>query len=76
MNYFPSSIALSDRENYIAIGTKEGFILFITRIDNSTGYNLDIYGGHYDFVKTLCFNNNGQRLFSASHSELLVWNIN
>jgi WD40 repeat protein len=79
LNYFPSCIALSERENYLAIGTKEGLVLFITRIDNSTGYNLDIYGGHYDYVRSLTFNNgvtNGLRLFSSSHSELLVWNIN
>ena len=31
LNYFPYALALSDQEKYIAVGTKEGLILFITR---------------------------------------------
>ena len=63
-------------ENYIAIGTKEGLILFITRIDNSVnaGYNLDIFTGHFDYVKAIKFEEN--RLITTSYSELFVWNIN
>lgn len=71
-------MSLSLEENYIAIGTKEGNILFITRIENTinSGYNLDIFPGHYDYVKAISFNNNTSKLFSSSYSELLVWNIN
>jgi hypothetical protein len=76
LNYFPSAISISEKENYIAVGTREGLILFITRIDNSVnaGYNLDTFSGHYDFVKCLKFD--GNRLLSSSYSELFVWNIN
>lgn len=78
LNYFPMSISISENENYIAVGTKENYILFISRIDSSpnSGFNLDVFSGHYDYVKALKFNKDTSKLFSASHSELLVWNIN
>ena len=77
LNYFPMSLSLSLTENYISLGTKEGLILFITRNDNdiNTGFNLDILKGHYSPVKTLAFADNKTQLISASHSEILVWEI-
>lgn len=77
LNYFPTSLSLSLNENYYAIGTKEGLILFITKIDNSanSGFNLDIFPGHYDYVKSLTFNSESDKLISSSFSEILVWKI-
>jgi WD40 repeat protein len=79
LNYFPICINLSENsEKYIAIGTKEKKILFITRIENSinAGFNLDIFSGHYDVVKSVCFSKDNSKLFSTSYSEVFVWNIN
>jgi hypothetical protein len=78
LNYFPSTIAISENENYISLGTKEGIILFITRKENSlqSGFNLDIFPGHFDSVQSVKFNFNNNMLFSSSHSELLIWDIN
>jgi hypothetical protein len=72
------SISLSDNEQYIALGTKEGLILFITRMENTlqSGFNLDIFTGHNDLVKAVKFNADNSMLFSSSHSEIFVWNIN
>jgi len=77
LNYFPSSIAINEDEKYIAIGTKEGLILFVTKIENTlnSGFNLDIFQGHYDYVKSLCFNKASNHLFSSSYSEIIVWEI-
>jgi len=77
LNYFPASIALSPSENYIAIGTKEGFILYITKVDNTinSGFNLDIFSGHFDYVKALSFDNDCEKLISSSYSEVIVWKI-
>ena len=77
LNYFPTCLSISNNENYIAIGTKEGLLLFITRIEMNlnTGFNLDIFSGHYDFVKTLSFSFDSKKCFSGSYSEMIVWNI-
>lgn len=77
LNYFPSSLSVSPNENYIAIGTKEGLILFITKVDHSvnSGFNLDIFPAHCDYVKYLTFNNECDTLISSSYSEILVWRI-
>jgi hypothetical protein len=78
LTYFPSSISLSEDEKHLAIGTKEGAILLMTRLENSlqSGFNLDTFSGHFDYVKSLNFNFAGNFLFSCSHSEVIVWNIN
>lgn len=77
LNNFPTSLAVSPNENYIAIGTKEGLILFITKIDHTvnSGFNLDIFPGHCDYVKSLAFNHECQKLISSSYSEIIVWKI-
>lgn len=78
LNYFPYSLDLSEDEKYIAIGTKEGLVLFITRTDNTyvSGFNLDIFTGHYNHIDTIKFNKDASKVLSSSHSELLVWIIN
>lgn len=77
LNHFPVSLTVSPQENYIAIGTKEGIILFITKIDNTvnSGFNLDIFPGHFDYVKSIAFNNDCDKLISSSYSEIIVWKI-
>jgi WD40 repeat protein len=77
LNYFPFSLNISDDEHFIAIGSKEGLILFVTRTDESyvSGFNLDIFKGHYDSVDYLKFSHNNRYLFSSSYSEIFVWEI-
>lgn len=77
LNYFPLSLNMTTNEDYMAIGTKEGMLLFVTRLENSvnSGFNLDIFSGHASGIKTIAFTNTNN-LISASHSEILVWNIN
>jgi hypothetical protein len=78
LNFFPTAIAFNEEEKYLGIGTKEGLILFLTRIDNSpnSGYNLDIFHSHFDHVKSILFNRSSTKLFSSSFSEIVVWDIN
>ena len=53
-------------------------ILFITRIENSisSGYNLDIFKGHHDYVKDIKFGKKSDKLNSCSYNELIAWDIN
>ena len=78
LNYFPYALALSDQEKYIAVGTKEGLILFITRGEENYNscFNLDIFKGHYDHVDAIKFSHDTKKVFSTSQSELFVWEIN
>ena len=78
LNYFPSSLALSDQEKYIAVGTKEGLLLFITRGEENYNscFNLDIFKGHYDTVDSIKFSHDTKKVFSTSKNELFVWDIN
>jgi WD40 repeat protein len=78
LNYFPSSLALSDQEKYIAVGTKEGLLLFITRGEENYNscFNLDIFKGHYDGVDAIKFSHDTKKIFSTSQNELFVWEIN
>ena len=77
LNYFPSSLALSDQERYIAVGTKEGLLLFITRGEENYNscFNLDIFKGHYDTVDSIKFSHDTKKVFSTSKNELFVWDI-
>jgi len=78
LNSFPCSLAISFNEKYTAIGTKDGKILFISRLENSinSGYNLDIFKGHHDFVKDIKFNSKSDKIYSSSYNELFSWEIN
>ena len=77
LNYFPSSLALSDEEKFIAVGTKEGLLLFITRGEENyhSCFNLDLFKGHYDSVDTIEFSHDTKKVFSKSKNELFVWDI-
>ena len=78
LNYFPYALALSDQEKYIAVGTKEGLILFITRGEENYNscFNLDIFKGHYDGIDAIKFSHDTKKVFSTSKNELFVWEIN
>ena len=78
LSYFPSCLSLSVDEKYIGVGTKEGRLLLITRLENSlqSGFNLDCFHGHYDYIKSLNFNHDESLLFSCSYSEIFIWKIN
>ena len=78
LNYFPYTLALSDQEKYIAVGTKEGLILFITRGEENYNscFNLDIFKGHFDGVDAIKFSHDTKKLFSTSQNEIFVWEIN
>ena len=77
LNYYPSSLALSDQEKYIAVGTKEGLLLFITRGEENYNscFNLDIFKGHYDTIDSIKFSHDTKKVFSTSKNELFVWDI-
>ena len=77
LNYFPYALALSDQEKYIAVGTKEGLILFITRGEENYNscFNLDIFKGHYAGVDAIKFSHDTKKVFSTSKNELFVWEI-
>ena len=77
LNYFPSSLALSDQEKFIAVGTKEGLLLLITRGEENYNscFNLDIFKGHYDSVNSIKFSHDTTKIFSTSKNELFVWDI-
>ncbi len=77
LNYFPSSLALSDQEQFIAVGTKEGLLLFITRGEENYNscFNLDIFKGHYDTIDSIKFSHDTKKVFSTSKNELFVWDI-
>ena len=78
LNFFPYSLALSDEEKYIAVGTKEGLLLFITRGEENYNscFNLDIFKGHYDCVDDIKFSHDNKKVFSTSQNEIFVWEIN
>lgn len=77
LNYFPLCMNISQNDKYMTIGTKEGVVLSITRIEDSinSGYNLDTYIGHYSEVRSIAFTNK-KNLVSSSHSEIIVWETN
>lgn len=77
LNYFPSALALSDQEKYIAVGTKEGLFLFITRGEENYNscFNLDIFKGHYDAIDSITFSHDSKKVFSTSRNELFIWEI-
>jgi WD40 repeat protein len=68
---WPECIAISPKCHLIAIGTK-------TRLLQLKDYNegsFQDYSQHSDTVSTICFSNDGKRLFSASYNEIFIWSI-
>ena len=77
-NYFPYCMNINSNGKLIAIGTKEGVIIFIS--DGEEKYYNDfcsptLYKGHYDSIHYIQFSNDSKKLFTSSKNELIVWNI-
>ena len=78
LNYFPYSMSINDNGQFMAIGTKEGKILFIEFEKNelfNDNYELVTYNAHYDKVQCLKFSHDSKELISSSKNEILISNI-
>ena len=80
LNYFPFFMDASDNGKYMAIGTKEGIIMFIDIEEknyyNNENYIPNFYSVHYNKVNYVKFSHDSKKLFSSSRSEIIVSNIN
>ena len=68
---WPECIAISPKCHLIAMGTK-------TRLLQLKDYNegsFQDYSQHSDTISTVCFSNDGKRLFSASYNEIFIWTV-
>ena len=79
INYFPYCIDINDNGNFIALGTKEGIIIFIS--DGELKYYNNycepvLYRGHYDSIYSIKFSQDSSILFTSSKNEILSWSIN
>ena len=71
INEWPECFAISPKCHLIASGTK-------TRLLQLKDYNegsFQDYSHHSDTISSICFSNDGKRLFSASYSEIFIWNV-
>jgi WD40 repeat protein len=71
INEWPECMTLTPKCHLIAMGTK-------TRLLQLKDYNegsYQDYAQHSDTVSAVCFSNDGKRLFSASFSEIFIWNV-
>ena len=78
LGYFPYSINLNDNGRLIAIGTKEGIIIFFYEDEETYFSNNNkplLYRGHYDLVSSVKFSHDSTKLFTSSKNEILIWNI-
>ena len=77
LTYKPYSLCISNDDKYIAIGTKEGIVLFITRMEDTfdSGFNLDIFYKHYDCIDTVMISKDCKKLYSTCMNEVIIWDI-
>ena len=79
LNYFPFCMDISDNGKCMAIGTKEGIIMFIDIEEknyyNNENYKPNFYSAHYDKVNYVKFSHDSKKLFSSSRSEIIISNI-
>ena len=71
-------LKVNDNGQFMAIGTKEGKILFIEFEKNelfNDNYELVTYNSHYDKVQCLIFSHDSKELISSSKNEILISNI-
>ncbi|NXX84630.1 WDR90 protein, partial [Urocolius indicus] len=69
--YFATSLSLSPAAPFMAVGFGERLLRLLPC---PTGAPQD-YTGHDDTVQLCCFGPSGQRLLTASHSALLLWEL-
>ena len=78
LKYSPVSLNINESGNLIAIGTKEGVIIFINVGEKKyyNNYNLnEIYEAHCETVKSVYFTHDSKKLITSSKNELYVWEI-
>ena len=79
LNFFPYSLDINDNGSYIAIGTKEGIIIFVSEGEEkyfNNSCDQVFYRGHYDIVYSLKFSHDSNKLFTSTKNEIFVWDIN
>ena len=78
-NYFPYCVSINDDGKFMAIGTKEGIIIFIDTEEknyyNNDKYEPILYSIHYDKVQCLKFSHDSKKLISSSKNEIIITNI-
>ena len=71
LSEWPLCLSISNNCNLIAFGTKSR-LLQLKDYNQSTFQD---YVQHSDDVSSVCFSNDGKRLFSASFNEIFIWDI-
>lgn len=73
-NYHPCTLSISPNRKYYFIGTKEGMLAIITRLDLNSynGFKIDVSNSHFDTVN--CVNSSKKCVISCSYGEIIVWN--
>lgn len=68
---WPECFCISSRSNLIAFGTKTR-LLQIKDVNRGTFQD---YAQHSDTVSSVCFSNDGKRLFTTSFNEIFIWDV-
>ena len=79
INYLPYCININDNGKFIAIGTKEGIIIFFPEGEEKIYNNYCepiLYKGHYDIIQFVKFSNDSTKLYTTCKNEIIVWDIN
>ena len=78
INYLPYCININENGKFIAIGTKEGIIIFLSGGEEQM-YNIYcepiLYKGHYDLIHSVKFSNDSTKLYTSCKNEIIVWDI-
>ena len=68
---WPECICISPRSNLIAYGTKSRLL----QLKDYNRATFQDYAQHSDAVSSVCFSNDGKRLFSTAFNEILFWDV-
>lgn len=71
LSEFAECLAISPKQNILAFGTKTR-LLQIKDFNHGTFQD---YSQHSDTVSSVCFSNDGKKLFSSSFNEIFIWNV-
>lgn len=71
LSEWPECLCVSPKSNFIAFGTKTRLLQIK---DYKTGSFQD-YAQHSDKVSSVCFSNDGKRLFSTAYNEIFIWDV-
>ena len=67
----PECICISPRSNLIAFGTKSRLL----QLKDYNRATFQDYAQHSDSISSVCFSNDGKRLFSTAFNEILIWEV-